>query len=139
MIQGGLIEQLELPSTVDSLSKIEGFIERICEQSKVSEDYYGNILIALTEAVNNAITHGNQLDPNKKVNLNIETTNEELEFTIKDEGKGFDYNSVPDPTLPENLEKLSGRGVFLMKNLADEVSFEENGATIRLKFTVSNS
>ena len=139
MIQGGLIKQVELSSTVDSLSKIEGFIERMCEQSKVSEDYYGNILIALTEAVNNAITHGNQLDPNKKVNLNMETTSKDVEFTIKDEGGGFDYNNVPDPTLPENLEKLSGRGVFLMNNLADEVTFEDDGATIRLRFTVSNS
>ena len=115
----------------------EGFIERICEQSKLSDDYYGNILIALTEAVNNAITHGNQLDPNKKVNLNMETTTKDVEFTIKDEGLGFDYENVPDPTLPENLTKLSGRGVFLMKNLADEVSFEENGATVKLKFTVT--
>ncbi len=139
MIQGGLIERLELSSTVDSISKIEGFIERISEQSKFSDDYYGNILIALTEAVNNAITHGNQLDPNKKVSLNMETTTKDVEFTIKDEGKGFDFNNVPDPTLPENLEKLSGRGVFLMRNLADEVSFEDNGAIIRLRFTVSKS
>jgi serine/threonine-protein kinase RsbW len=136
MIQGGLIEQLEFPSTMDSLSKIEGLIEGFCEQCKVSDDYYGNILIALTEGVNNAITHGNQLDPNKKVNLNMETTSEVVEFTIKDEGLGFDFNSVPDPTLPQNLEKLRGRGVFLMRNLADEVSFEDNGTIVKLKFTV---
>ena len=139
MIQGGLIEQLELPSTVDSLSKIEGFIERFCEQCKLSDDYYGNILIALTEGVNNAITHGNKFDPNKMVSLNMETTTKQVEFTIKDEGGGFDYDNVPDPTLPENLVKLSGRGVFLMKNLADEVFFEENGSTVKLRFTVSNS
>ena len=136
MIQGGLIEQLEFPSTMDSLSKIEGLIEGFCEHCKVSDDYYGNILIALTEGVNNAITHGNQLDPNKKVNLNMQTTNEVVEFTIKDEGLGFDFNSVPDPTLPQNLEKLRGRGVFLMRNLADEVSFEDNGTIVKLKFTV---
>jgi serine/threonine-protein kinase RsbW len=139
MIQGGLIEQLEFSSTMESLSKIEGFIEGFCEQCKVNNDYYGNILIALTEGVNNAITHGNQLDPTKTVSLNMETTNNEVQFTIKDQGVGFDYNDVPDPTLPENLEKLRGRGVFLMRNLADEVSFENNGSLVRLKFTVTNS
>ncbi len=138
MIQGGLIEQLEFPSTMDSLSKIEVFIEGFCEQCKVSDDYYGNILIALSEGVNNAITHGNQLDPSKKVNIYMETTNKVVEFTIKDEGAGFDFNSVPDPTLPQNLEKIRGRGLFLMKNLADEVSFEDNGTIVRLTFTVVN-
>ena len=103
----------------------------------IKEDHYGNILIALTEAVNNAITHGNKLDPNKKVNLNMETTTEKVEFTIIDEGPGFNYNDIPDPTLPENLEKLSGRGIFLMKSLADEVDFENNGAIIKLKFSLS--
>ena len=139
MMQGELVERIELESTVESLSNIEGFIERVSDQGGFDKDCYGNILIALTEAVNNAITHGNQLDPNKKVNLNMETTAKDVEFTIKDEGSGFDFNNVPDPTLPENLEKLSGRGVFLMKNLADEVAFENNGAIVRLRFRISNS
>ena len=139
MIQNGIIQQIVLPSTLDSLSEIENFIEAICEQNKFGEDHYGNILIALTEAVNNAITHGNKLNPDKKVNLNMETTTKDVEFTIKDEGAGFDYNNIPDPTLPENIEKLSGRGVFLMKSLADDVVFEENGSTIKLRFYISNN
>ena len=137
MIQGGIIQHIELSSKLESLSQIEKFIDDVCEQYKFGEDHYGNILIALTEAVNNAITHGNKLDPNKKVNLNMETTTSDVEFTIKDEGSGFDYDNIPDPTLPENLEKLSGRGIFLMKSLADDVIFEENGAIIRLRFSIS--
>ena len=137
MIQGGIIQHIELSSKLESLSQIENFIDDVCEQYKFGEDHYGNILIALTEAVNNAITHGNKLDPNKKVNLNMETTTEKVEFTIIDEGPGFNYNDIPDPTLPENLEKLSGRGIFLMKSLADEVDFENNGAIIKLKFSLS--
>ena len=137
MIQGGIIQHIELSSELSSLSQIENFIDEVCEQYKFGEDHYGNILIALTEAVNNAITHGNQLNPDKKVNLNMETTTRDVEFTIKDEGNGFDYNSVPDPTLPENLEKLSGRGIFLMKSLADDVIFEEKGKIIKLKFSLS--
>ncbi len=137
MIQGGIIQEIELSSTVESLSKIESFIDNVCEQYKFGEDHYGNILIALTEAVNNAITHGNHLNPDKKVNLNMETKAKEVEFTIKDEGEGFDFNNIPDPTLPENIEKLSGRGVFLMKSLADDVSFEDNGTKITLRFSLS--
>ena len=137
MIQGGIIQQIELSSKLESLLEIETFIDDVCEQYKFGEDHYGNILIALTEAVNNAITHGNKLDPNKKVNLNMETTTNDVEFTIKDEGRGFDHNDVPDPTLPENIEKLSGRGIFLMKTLADHVGFEENGPTGRLRFSIS--
>jgi serine/threonine-protein kinase RsbW len=139
MIQAGLIEQLELPSTVDSLTKIEGFIEEFCEQCNLNEDYYGNILIALTEGVNNAITHGNKMDRDKTVWLNMESSDNDVEFTIVDEGDGFDYNNIPDPTLPENLERLSGRGVFLMRQLADEVDFEGNGSTIRLRFKGLNN
>jgi serine/threonine-protein kinase RsbW len=139
MIQGGIIQHIELSSKLESLSEIENFVDEVCEQCKFGEDHYGNILIALTEAVNNAIMHGNKLNPDKKVSLSMETTTKDVEFTIKDEGPGFDYENVPDPTLPENLEKLSGRGVFLMKSLADDVAFEENGAIIRLKFSMSCS
>lgn len=132
-----MIEALELSSTVESLSKIEQLIESVCGEYSVGEDFYGNILIALTEAVNNAITHGNHLDPNKKVSLELTKTQKEIAFTIKDEGNGFDFDNIPDPTLPENLKSVSGRGVFLMKALADDVVFEENGTKIQLKFNVS--
>ncbi len=139
MNKGGTVQHIELPSTFESLSEIENFIDVICEQNKFGEGSYGNILIALTEAVNNAITHGNKLNPDKTINLNIKTTTREIEFTIKDEGSGFDHTKIPDPTLPENLEKLNGRGVFLMHSLADHVAFEDNGAKIRLKFSISNN
>ncbi len=137
MIQGGIIQHIELSSKLESLSEIENFIDDVCDQYQFGEDHYGNILIALTEAVNNAITHGNKLDPTKKVNLNMETTSNNVEFTIKDEGSGFNHNEVPDPTLPENIEKLSGRGIFLMKTLADHVDFEQNGTIIKLRFSLS--
>lgn len=137
MIQDGIIQNIQLSSKLESLTEVETFVNELCEQYCINEDNYGNILIALTEAVNNAITHGNQLNPEKKVFLNVGGTADEIEFEVKDEGNGFDFNCVPDPTLPENLEKLRGRGVFLMKNLADQVLFENNGTTIRLKFSIS--
>jgi serine/threonine-protein kinase RsbW len=139
MIQSGIIQNIELASNLESLSKIEIFIEDVCEQHGFGEDHYGNILIALTEAVNNAIKHGNKLNTEKKVNLNMETSGTSVCFIVKDEGVGFDFNNVPDPTLPENLERLRGRGVFLMKALADEIEFEENGTIIKLNFYISSN
>jgi len=137
MIEENIIQHIELPSKVDSLLKIEAFIDSICDKYSIGDDDYGNILIALTEAINNAINHGNKLDPDKKVNLNVESKRDKLCFVIRDEGNGFDFNKIPDPTLPENLTKENGRGVFLMRSLADEVLFEENGTKISLTFRLS--
>lgn len=137
MTQEGIIQRIELISQVESLSQIENYVDSLCEQYSICEDDYGNILIAITEAVNNAITHGNRLDITKKVCLDIVGNPNEIEFVVEDEGEGFDYTQVPDPTLPENLEKLSGRGIFLMRSLADDISFENNGRKIKLKFSIS--
>jgi serine/threonine-protein kinase RsbW len=134
-----LAQNLVLSSEVSNLIQIEKLINSVCENCHITEDNYGNILIALTEAVNNAIVHGNKEDKSKKVILTYEVTAKEVCFVVKDEGNGFDLNMVPDPTLPENLNKLNGRGVFLMNSLADEVLFEENGAVVVLKFCISNS
>lgn len=139
MTQETINQKIELTSQIESLSKIEACVDELCEQFVISEDEYGNILIAITEAVNNAITHGNGLNPEKKVCLNVDGNSKEVCFVVEDEGAGFDYNKVPDPTLPENIEKLSGRGIFLMKALADEVFFEKNGSKISLKFSISNN
>jgi len=137
MTQETIIQKFELFSELESLTQLEKHVDDLCEQFSVCEDDYGNILIAITEAVNNAITHGNKLDATKKVLLAIAGNSEELEFVVEDEGAGFDVATVPDPTLPENIEKLSGRGIFLMRNLADDISFENKGTKIKLKFSIS--
>lgn len=137
MTQEGIVQRFELTSQLESLTKIENYVDDLCDQFAICEDDYGNILIAITEAVNNAITHGNHLDSSKKVCLDIVGNPDTIEFVVEDEGPGFDYTKVPDPTLPENLEKLSGRGIFLMRTLADEISFENDGRKIKLKFSIS--
>lgn len=131
-------EKLRISSEVENMVLVEKFIDETCSAFKINEDSYGNILVALTEAVNNAIQHGNKLDPNKNVDISFKKKSPDIiSFIIKDEGPGFDYNNLPDPTDPENIEKLSGRGVFLMRNLADKVSFEDNGSTVILDFKLS--
>lgn len=127
-------ETLKINSSPDSIRLVERLIDDVCQIFNVHEDSYGNILIAVTEAVNNAISHGNRNDPEKFVNIGFQNSERQLIFSVTDEGNGFDYLGLPDPTDPANIEKISGRGVFLMKNLADSIEFEHNGQTVKLAF-----
>jgi serine/threonine-protein kinase RsbW len=129
-------QKLVIKSRQEDISKVETFVEDILKQNNVSEESYGNILISVIEGVNNAINHGNKADESKEVELSyhISDNKKNIIFKIKDEGNGFDYNNLPDPTEPENIENLGGRGVFLMKQLADMVIFENNGAIVELSF-----
>jgi serine/threonine-protein kinase RsbW len=125
---------IEFPSIVDNLHIVESFIDNSREEFQISDDLYGNILIALTEAVNNAIQHGNQNDRNKMVRLTCASNPGELSFVVEDQGTGFDYNDLPDPTSGDNLLKPDGRGVFLMKELSDVLRFEDNGKKVEMVF-----
>lgn len=127
-------QTLKINSNTQSLRLVERLIEDVCQVYGVNEDSYGNMLIAVTEAVNNAIHHGNQDDPEKVVRIGFESENSKLVFSITDEGQGFDYANLPDPTDPANLDKISGRGVFLMQNLSDSIQFEQNGKRVLLGF-----
>jgi serine/threonine-protein kinase RsbW len=128
--------QLEIISRPENIIKVESFVEEIRKEVYISDDVYGNMLVAVTEAVNNAIMHGNSADRSKSVSIAVERNNNTLSYIIKDQGSGFDHNNLPDPTSPENIEKLSGRGVFLMKQLADLVIFSDRGSTVEIHFKV---
>src|SRR5690349_3637936 len=119
---------LQLQSKLESITTVENFIDNLSEKYNFSEETYANVLTCLSEAVINAIVHGNKQDENKKVYINLEIVeHKRLIFTIADEGSGFDYNNLPDPTSPENLENYSGRGVFIIKKLADQCIFNTLG------------
>lgn len=133
------LKRIQLPSTKESILEIEQLIDSFCETREVTQDCYGNMLIALTEAVNNAIQHGNGYKKEKLVEIEYEVIDDEILFTVKDEGNGFDFDKIPDPTLPENILKTSGRGVFLMQNLADKFAFENNGSIVKLTFCLSSN
>jgi len=130
-------QMLRLSSDPKNVECIEPFVEKLVEKYKITPDTYGNILISLTEAVNNAIRHGNGEDENKTVQVSIQQVSKsKIAFQITDEGPGFDYESVPDPTLPENLLKIGGRGVFLMRQLCDNVLYHNNGSTVEIQFNL---
>ena len=132
-------KSINFASVPENLALVERMVDEICSDYSINEDHYGNILISITEAVNNAIQHGNKYDPGKQVLIEFDADNdlEHLSFRISDEGEGFDVSSLPDPTEPGNTEKLSGRGVFLMRNLADNVGFSSDGREVELNFKVS--
>lgn len=132
-------QKISFPSVADNIGLVEKLINEICAAYGISEDHYGNILVAVTEAVNNAMQHGNKLDPGKKVNLSFLANDSSLMFEVTDQGPGFDYLNLPDPTNPENLEKPHGRGVFLMRHLADKVEFSDNGRSVQLNFMITNN
>lgn len=129
---------IQIPSIVENIRMIESFIDNAKERFHLDEDLYGNIMIAVTEAVNNAIKHGNGGNSSKNVFLSLTLDDNLLKFVVKDEGPGFNHGDLPDPTAPENLEKPGGRGIFLMKHLSDEVEFRENGKTVELSFYMNN-
>lgn len=126
--------RIEIPSLSENVRMIESFIDNAKEKFHLDDDIYGNIMIAVTEAVNNAIKHGNKGDSTKNVSLGLSMEDGMIKFRVEDEGSGFDYHNLPDPTAPENLEKPGGRGIFLMKHLADEVDFTKEGKVVELSF-----
>ena len=129
--------QIQIPSLPENIRIVESFIDNVKEKYSLDDDIYGNIMIAVTESVNNAILHGNKSDNSKNVSLNLALENSQIKFTVSDQGVGFDFENLADPTLPENLDKPGGRGIFLMKNLSDEVNFRDEGATAELSFYLS--
>ncbi|MDP4207484.1 MAG: ATP-binding protein [Bacteroidota bacterium] len=127
---------VNIHSKIDNLRVIENVIEEISTDFNLNSELYGNVLIATLEATNNAILHGNKLDEKKLVNIAFDLVDNNLIITVKDEGKGFNYSDIPDPTAPENLEKDSGRGIFLMEKLTDKLSFFDNGSIVELTFNL---
>jgi serine/threonine-protein kinase RsbW len=128
---------IQVPSIAENIRMIESFIDNAKDRFHLDDDIYGNIMIAVTEAVNNAIKHGNAQDKDKNVSLSLSLDESMIRFVVKDEGQGFDYENLPDPTAPENIEKIGGRGIFLMKHLSDEVDFKDEGRVVELSFYIN--
>jgi serine/threonine-protein kinase RsbW len=127
-------KDLQIPSDIGNLRLVEKAIDELSLELNLSDEIYGNVMVATMEATNNAIIHGNNSDPRKNVKIQILLEEKELNVHVEDQGLGFDYENVPDPTSPENLEKINGRGIFLMEHLSDEIVYREEGRIVVLKF-----
>ena len=128
---------IDIPSLPENIRIVESFIDNVKDKYSLNDDLYGNVMIAVTESVTNAIAHGNKGDKGKNVSLTMILEESSIKFTVTDQGEGFDFNDLPDPTSPENIEKLGGRGIFLMKHLCDEVNFTQEGKSVEMIFYFS--
>lgn len=129
-------KDITIDSALDNIAIVEKLVDEVSEQCNLSSDLYGKILIATIEAVNNSIVHGNKFVLSKKVHVGFQITDSTIHIYVKDEGEGFNYLNIPDPTRPENLENVSGRGVFLMRNLSDSIEFDNHGSAVVLTFHI---
>lgn len=114
--------QLKLHSEPKNINLLEPFVKRVCDSYRLNDEFFNEIMLVLTEAVNNSIHHGNSCCPEKEVLVKSEVVKENLlSFIIQDEGKGFDPSKLPDPTAPENIGEPNGRGVYLMRQFAHDI------------------
>jgi len=125
---------IKLKSTPSQIDKIESYVSTLQSTCNFNQEVHDNILISLTEAVNNAIIHGNKEDESKYVKVNCLEGNSEVIIRISDEGRGFDPHDLADPTSPQNLQCCGGRGVYIMKQLSDKISFLDSGRTVEMHF-----
>lgn len=131
------MKTLVIASHPDNMTQVEEFVEKLREEFGVKEDVYANLVIAVTEAVNNSMKHGNKYDEAKSVTICAGlATPYLLRIEVSDEGDGFDPALLPDPTLPENMFKETGRGVFFINTLADFAAYHDEGRKLEMKFNI---
>ncbi|MGF1670361.1 MAG: ATP-binding protein [Balneolaceae bacterium] len=126
--------KLKIKSEFSESERVLDFINEIDDDLHFDEDLKSKIELAVSEAVTNAIVHGNKLDEEKSVTVTGSVQNNRIVFKVTDEGPGFDYSQKPDPTADENLLKLGGRGLFIIDELADDVRFENDGRSVIIIF-----
>lgn len=134
MVEFVTLRDIVFPSIPENINLIEALVEELRSELELSEEAEANILVSLSEAVNNAIFHGNRSDPRKTVHVCVEKMENKLSFTVEDQGIGFDITAVKDPTAIENLEKPTGRGIFLMRHLSDILEYSEGGRKVVITF-----
>lgn len=122
----------KLPSSIEVISEFASKLIEKIRHLNITEDEVFHIRLSLEEALINAIKHGNKRNPHLFVEVNVEIQDDHLTIEVRDQGKGFDFNHLPDPTMPDKLQKNSGRGVFLIKNLMDKVDFSEGGRSLKM-------
>lgn len=132
-----MVRELEISSDPERIHEVEQFIEEIRDHLGFKDDVYGNVMIAVTEAVNNSILHGNRGDDSKTVRIQCASLNPyRIMMAIEDQGIGFDPEALPDPTAPENVMRESGRGVFLMRTLSNAIRFHDQGRRVEMEFDI---
>lgn len=133
------MKEVLLRSEEQSLELLNRFIEEMLEQHPKFRILQANMVSVLSEAVNNAIVHGNKHDPQKKVYCSYVIDGSVVRFRVEDEGSGFEYSKVPSPLAVDNIEKPHGRGIFIIRMLSDKVTFEKEGRLLIIEFDINKS
>ena len=124
--------EIKILSRPESIHEVERFVEEISDQYHLNDNYFGNIMVALTEATLNAMNHGNKQDPEKEVHIIVEYKPEGLSFSVIDQGEGFDYEQYSDFETLLLSDNIKGRGLMLILSVADEVEFVDEGRGIQI-------
>ncbi len=127
---------LIISSQLANIEKVRCFLEEIFTESGLNKSYFNRVFLGISEAVNNSIIHGNCLRVDKRVFIRISFNKNLLSIEVRDEGNGFESDNINDPTCAENVKKESGRGIFLIRNTADEVEFLESGSKVLIKYSI---
>ncbi|QDT57199.1 Anti-sigma F factor [Caulifigura coniformis] len=125
--------EITIPSDTSAGHEVQERIVSLMEEREYSMRDVFSVRLALEEALVNAIKHGNQLDPDKSVRIQCDVEQDRVYVEIEDQGPGYVPDDVPDPTLDENIERASGRGLMLIKSFMNRVEFNEKGNCIRLE------
>ena len=129
--------ELTIFSDLNNLPEVEDFIENLIDKFGIEENLRVRIMLPVIEAVNNAILFGNKKDSKKTVKLTAAMNNREMIITVEDEGEGLYFSHIPNPTTTENLMKTTGRGLYLMMTLTDNLLFTRNGAKVEMTFVLN--
>ncbi|HHS13350.1 MAG TPA: ATP-binding protein [bacterium] len=129
--------QMTVKSRLKELKRVEKLAMEIASRIGLTRDQTDNLSIAITETVGNAIVHGNKKDPDKDVDIAVIIQPDTIRVQVQDRGEGFDPDSLSDPLDPENLLKESGRGIFILKSLMDNVSFSFSPKGTLVEFEMS--
>ena len=130
---GSVDIQRTFPATAEEVDAVLREIMAAIEKNRCPVGDYDEIRLALREALNNAVKHGSGFNSGKKVHVAVRCNNSDgFWISIRDEGRGFDPDKVPNPTAPENLERFSGRGLFMIRELMDDVQFHDHGREIQM-------
>ncbi len=130
-------EVLAIKSDKKELGKVEIFLRKIFEKEELPEVCFNKVLLCISEAVINSIEHGNKNDTDKNVDIQIDCGNGNICIEVHDEGEGFDFELIEDPTLKNNIRKETGRGIHIMKSLCSKVEFRNQGKSVEIKIDLT--
>lgn len=127
---------LVISSQLINNNKVRYFLDEFFAESCLNRSYFNRVFLGISEAVNNSIVHGNSLDARKNVFICIKYFDKKLFVEVKDEGDGFVVDCISDPTCMDNMKKENGRGIFLLREMADEVRYYDGGRTVLIKYNL---